>query len=756
MILQPAYMKYIWENIVYFIDKPNFQAKSELLNALISLIFASENLFKAFSTVTLYKILDYLTDSDWFRRKLALNVVYTLIIYCQEEILPLKGHIVEFLKVLKSDKVKEVREVCMQTLKLFNEISEEEVSVTEREKFENNDKNEKNEKSDNFPHFNNLTTENDRRDTFTKDEPKRDKSFFKNISAIEMNDLSSDSINVRELPSTKHIINNSTKSPRARINTNMNQNNAVANSMGNSQLSPLGSRIKERKIEKEKDDRRKIKTPDKKMEHTGNSVPQSSSTGINNINSNTLGQYIQRSKPNQMNSINNFVRKSVKKSPKEEDDTLPLNISDIKTDDPVKNKFINVNKLKKDKDEGTTENLVNGITNMNSMNSMNPSSLQKRPVTPTKLNTKQITNTEEDICNSNNLNTNPNRELNGQINRNEDGKFVNSKMVIKRDPNYSIFKTKVNNEFFSNAPKEEQIQIIVAEKKEKLQNETQVEQSEPLMNYVKENPRIEQKQRNKDMPRAIDQHHHENTNMTSNSEESLRKQQDSGISQLSLKIEKDSNVKSQAQIQNNHNNQNNHKTQEYIYHSNVNSNQNKLEDVLKQMKFLSDKQIFLIDSIEKIQECSKKENEELQGRIKQLEGQVQHLMEFIKNFEKNENLRHVSSPSDKEREIRPKIEKEENLESFGNTQLSNHDYSNNNNQIHNTHSNYAYSSNVVPTASFNTFNYESNTIYKHDFDSFGGNLNPSQSARTLVNNYARKGNSNVWNEILLELKVKYK
>jgi hypothetical protein len=105
MILQPQYLKYLWENIIIYIDLPNYQAKSELLNSLISLIFASENLFRPFSTVTLYKILDYLTDSDWFKRKLALNVVYTLVIYCQDEIFALKGHIIEFLKVLKSDKV---------------------------------------------------------------------------------------------------------------------------------------------------------------------------------------------------------------------------------------------------------------------------------------------------------------------------------------------------------------------------------------------------------------------------------------------------------------------------------------------------------------------------------------------------------------------------------------------------------------------------------------------------------------------------
>jgi hypothetical protein len=541
MILQPAYMKYIWENIVYFIDKPNFQAKSELLNALISLIFASENLFKAFSTVTLYKILDYLTDSDWFRRKLALNVVYTLIIYCQEEILPLKGHIVEFLKVLKSDKVKEVREVCMQTLKLFNEISEEGGDKNEKfEKFEKNEKNEKNEKKENFSnlnHLSNLNTENEYKDT--KEEPKREKSFFKNISAIEMNDLSSDSINVRDLPSTKNIkssinsMNNVNKSPKARINTGSSNN---GNGIAAVSLSPSPglSRSKDKKIEKENDERKfKVsKTPDKKSENMGGNI----SNGINNISNNLksqpqstqsvqqgqqIGQYIQRTKTsqnqNQKSSINNFVRKSVgvsgvTKSPLENDDTL--NISDIKTDDPVKHKVINVNKLKRDKDDGTSPNSL--------------AQNQKRPVTPTKtlqkLNSKQNMNTEEDINGNNNLNTNPNREGNNQINRNEDGKFVNSKMVIKRDPNYSIFKTKVNNEFFSNAPKGEEIHIVVAEKKEKAEEEdlrNQREQNEPLVNYVRTNQKIEQKQKNKDMPLQLS-HENENMNSYNNMHETIK------------------------------------------------------------------------------------------------------------------------------------------------------------------------------------------------------------------------------------------
>ena len=121
VVLQKQYMKLIWEVIMNLIDKKNFNAKYELLNCLISLILGAENLFSPYAHNTLYKVLDFLADTDWFKRKLALNVIYTLIFYCKEEILPLKEHIISFLRALKTDKVKEVREVCLLLLKIFSE-----------------------------------------------------------------------------------------------------------------------------------------------------------------------------------------------------------------------------------------------------------------------------------------------------------------------------------------------------------------------------------------------------------------------------------------------------------------------------------------------------------------------------------------------------------------------------------------------------------------------------------------------------------
>ena len=120
-VLKNNYMKYILDNILDNISKNNFNVKNELLNCLISLILGAESLFNQYAKITLYKILDFLTDPDWLKRKLALNVIYTLIFYCKDEILPLKAHIINFLNVLKTDKIKEVRDVSLTILQMLED-----------------------------------------------------------------------------------------------------------------------------------------------------------------------------------------------------------------------------------------------------------------------------------------------------------------------------------------------------------------------------------------------------------------------------------------------------------------------------------------------------------------------------------------------------------------------------------------------------------------------------------------------------------
>ena len=121
IVLQSKYLKHIWESIMMFIDKKDYNAKYELLNCLISLILGAEGKFKPHAVVTLFKVMEFLTDNDWLKRKLSLNVVYTIVFYCKEEISSMITHLVSFLKLLQEDKVKDVKEIAVSILKLLNE-----------------------------------------------------------------------------------------------------------------------------------------------------------------------------------------------------------------------------------------------------------------------------------------------------------------------------------------------------------------------------------------------------------------------------------------------------------------------------------------------------------------------------------------------------------------------------------------------------------------------------------------------------------
>ena len=182
IVLQPQYTKFIWDNINNFIDKKNFNAKTELLNCLISLILGTENLFCPYANVTLYKVLDFLTDNDWLKRKLALNVIYTLIFYCKDEILPLKDHIINFLQVLKTDKVKEVKEVCLLILQIFsqNESSQEKKSNNNYSEFSN-------QKNININNINNNITKSSERTIKEFQEVEKKEQERKNEITIDKN-----------------------------------------------------------------------------------------------------------------------------------------------------------------------------------------------------------------------------------------------------------------------------------------------------------------------------------------------------------------------------------------------------------------------------------------------------------------------------------------------------------------------------------------------------------------------------------------
>ena len=346
VVLQKQYMKLIWEVIMNLIDKKNFNAKYELLNCLISLILGAENLFSPYAHNTLYKVLDFLADTDWFKRKLALNVIYTLIFYCKEEILPLKEHIISFLRALKTDKVKEVREVCLLILKIFSE---------------NEQKNKDNTK---------------------------DKNSKGNNSSINLKKKLGNKPN-------ENKSSNKTKNNKANVSMNNNTNN-------------------------------------------------NSSNNNNNNNTNKLKNSIQK-------KIGTKFNKNIdpdKNSNKFSDCMIPEirdNNANIKEN---KNKFNdNMKSLESNKNEEIKKN--NEIIQDQDNNNF----LAKK----TGMNTTMKNNLKE--SNSETVTSSQNTKL---VNRKDDKTFINEKMVIKPDPNKSIFKSSPNPAFFSQANKKSKDIVVVS------------------------------------------------------------------------------------------------------------------------------------------------------------------------------------------------------------------------------------------------------------------------------------------------------
>ena len=121
LLINDSCIKKIWEFLLSMIENTTFEPIIELMDSFIVLISSTESKFKPYSTITLFKILDLLTNSDWKRRKVAIDIIYTLASHFQEEIMPLKSNIIDFLKVVKRDKVNQVRDVCITTLKFLND-----------------------------------------------------------------------------------------------------------------------------------------------------------------------------------------------------------------------------------------------------------------------------------------------------------------------------------------------------------------------------------------------------------------------------------------------------------------------------------------------------------------------------------------------------------------------------------------------------------------------------------------------------------
>ena len=501
IVLQKQYMKLIWEVIINLIDKKNFNAKYELLNCLISLILGAENLFTPYAHNTLYKVLDFLADSDWLKRKLALNVIYTLIFYCKEEILPLKEHIISFLRALKTDKVKEVREVCLLILKIF---SENEQKTGKENKISGNINNKK-------------------------------KSVNKNDSKNKVK---------------KPIIKEKIKKGGGIVNKFNPGNN------DNKFTECLVPELRENKSPDDKDKDKEIEQVNVDMDN-------------NNKNSRSKLGY----------GANHFS----------------LVDQDL--------------------------NNINNVNNVNNLNENNNNIISSSANSQSRKGGLSATMKNQQKENSNDLgNINPSK----LVNRKDDKTFINEKMVIKPDPNKSIFKSNPNPAFFNQANNKSKDIVLVSK-------------AEPRKPIPNNNINIQNKKEEVNKTEGVNTKNNppENvTNPTANNTNSTpikNEEKESSAPQNKIGPIKRGNKLKEKSKDNNKKNINIKPKEKKVI-----SNENKVNEVennessvintlLSQMNSLSEKQLSLIDIMDNIQMETQGQIKELNKRIGKLERNLEEL-----------------------------------------------------------------------------------------------------------------------------------
>lgn len=181
--------------ICEYLDDHWFECKLDLLNCVQSLIYALGKKFKPYANVCIFKILDFFTDEDWMKRKLAVNIIYTLVFYCKEEIIKVKADIIDFLNVLKDDPVDKVKEICVKTLNFIEECDpDKNNNALEIDDISNNILND-NKSLDDIEKENNIDKinieKNDEENMENKEEffHKLGESHYIKISDININDI---------------------------------------------------------------------------------------------------------------------------------------------------------------------------------------------------------------------------------------------------------------------------------------------------------------------------------------------------------------------------------------------------------------------------------------------------------------------------------------------------------------------------------------------------------------------------------------
>jgi len=187
----------VFKTLSEYLDDHWFECKLDLLNCVHSLIYIQGKKFSPYANICVLKILDFFTDEDWMKRKLAVDIIYALVIYCKEEIIKVKDNIFDFLFVLKDDPIDKVSEICIKTLNLLEEGDTDKNSDNDDNNFK------KSINNNNLKNINvsqKISTENnkdkitkkknveDKKNDIQKSINKKEKENYKNINNININD----------------------------------------------------------------------------------------------------------------------------------------------------------------------------------------------------------------------------------------------------------------------------------------------------------------------------------------------------------------------------------------------------------------------------------------------------------------------------------------------------------------------------------------------------------------------------------------
>ena len=144
LVKEEKNLKIIFDEISVYLKNKTLICQLDLLNCTISLILVAKENFRPYAEECLFSVLDLVKDKIWMKRKLAINIVCTLIFFCKDQMMSFKENIIEFFNLLKEEPKVEIRILCFKALEYMEE--KELAKIFKIKKEENNDNNIRNKK----------------------------------------------------------------------------------------------------------------------------------------------------------------------------------------------------------------------------------------------------------------------------------------------------------------------------------------------------------------------------------------------------------------------------------------------------------------------------------------------------------------------------------------------------------------------------------------------------------------------------------